>query len=83
MLARLNPGGIAFFQVPSVLFNYNFNLTKYLQSIGDAAGMEMHALSQQRIFEILSLHGCQPVELIFDGKVGELGISYTFLAKKR
>jgi SAM-dependent methyltransferase len=82
VLARLNPGGIAFFQVPSVLFNYNFHLAEYLQSIGDAAGMEMHALPQQRIFEILAMHDCQPVEVIFDGKAGELGISYSFLAKK-
>jgi SAM-dependent methyltransferase len=82
ILPRLNRGGIAFFQVPSVLFNYNFRLPEYLKTIKQTGDMEMHCLPQRQVFEILAAHNCQPVEVMFDGKAGDLGLSYTFIARK-
>jgi SAM-dependent methyltransferase len=81
MLARLNPGGVAFFQLPSALFDYDFQLKDYLRDV-DAGDMEMHALPQKKVFEIFARYDCRPLEVIFDGKAGPLGFSYTYLCQK-
>lgn len=81
-LSRLNPGGYAFFQVPCFLYNYRFETSRYLAEHGEAEVMEMHALPQSRVFELLARHGLQPIEVSPDGWIGPLGVSYSFLARK-
>jgi len=82
MLSRLKPGGIAFFQVPCVIFGYNFILPEHLAFIEHGGMMELHALPQNEVFNILLKNNCRPMEVIFDGKIGDKGFSYTFLARK-
>lgn len=82
ILSRLKPGGIAFFQIPCVIFGYNFILPEYLVFIEHGGIMEMHALPQSEVFNILSRNNCRPIEVILDGKIGDKGFSYTFLARK-
>ena len=82
LLGRLNPGGIAFFQVPSTLFGYNFVLQDYLRKIKADKGMEMHALPQRRVFEILRRNNCELIEVVFDGKAADMGFSYSYFARK-
>ena len=82
ILPRLNRGGIAFFQVPSVLFNYNFRLPEYLKTLNNPAIWKCIACPRGKYLRILAAHNCQPVEVLFDGKAGDLGLSYTFIARK-
>jgi SAM-dependent methyltransferase len=82
MLKRLKPGGLGFFQIPSVLFDYNFILKKYLRGVNENKHMEMHPLPQNKVFEIIANNDCQMLEAIFDGKAASQGFSYTYFCKK-
>lgn len=81
-LSRLNPGGYAFFQAPCFLYDYRFEAEGYLAERGQVKTMEMHALPQRHIFELLARHGLQPIEVSPDGWIGPIGVSYSFLARK-
>jgi SAM-dependent methyltransferase len=50
-LARLAPGGVAIFQVPTHRAGYRFSLEAYLARPGEA-DMEMHVLPQPMVFAI-------------------------------
>jgi len=81
-LGRLNPGGIAFFQVPCFLYDYNFSAADYLQGRGMLKEMEMHALPQRFVFELLESNGLTPLEVTPYPRIGPIGFSYSFLAQK-
>ena len=81
-LSRLTPGGVAFFQVPCYLYDYTFDAAEYLQGRGMLNGMEMHALPQRFIFELLRTHDLTPVEVAPYPRIGPIGFSYSFLARK-
>ncbi len=76
------PGGIGYFQVPTALFDYEFHLANYLQAPPSHGAMEMHSLPQHEVFRILYHNECCPLEVHQDDKVGPIGISMTFLARK-
>lgn len=80
----LNPGGVAYFQVPTYRLNYHFSLSDYLNDEGERLDMEMHVLPQRRIFEILAQEGGRVIEVIEDNctglRSGEL--SNTILVQK-
>jgi len=82
LCSTLRPGGVAYFQVPTALFDYEFRLSDYLKAPPSHGGMEMHALPQHEVFKILERNRCFPSEVVPDGKAGSLGISTTFLARK-
>ena len=82
LCAMLRSGGIAYFQVPTALFDYEFQLTNYLQALPSHGMMEMHALPQHEVFKILDRNKCCPLEILADGKAGSLGMSTTFFACK-
>jgi SAM-dependent methyltransferase len=82
-LPRLNSGGIGYFQLPCYLYNYSFNVADYLNGKGMRSDMEMHALPQRYVFELLAKHGLTPVEVIPNPRIGPIGYSYSFLASKR
>ncbi len=69
-LRALNPGGVAFFQVPTYRLNYRFSLQEYLSDEAMRQEMEMHVLPQHEIFRILREEHCQLVEVIEDGYTG-------------
>jgi SAM-dependent methyltransferase len=81
-LRRLNPGGYACFQVPCFLYDYQFEAGQYLAQADRPEIMEMHALPQHHVFDLLARHGLRPVEVVPDGRIGSIGVSYSFLARK-
>jgi len=79
-LQSLRPHGIAIFQVPTYMRNYQFKISQYLQ--GDLVkDMEMHCLPQQVIFDIISSENCALLEIREDGSTG-FPMSNTFVVKK-
>lgn len=66
----LKPGGIAYFQVPTYRFDYEFRLAEYVRDQLDKREMEMHAFPQERVFEIFADVGAVPVQVVEDGATG-------------
>lgn len=78
----LRPGGIAYFQVPTYRFGYDFRLADYLRN-PLKPGMEMHVYPQDRIFRIFAEAGAVPVSVVEDGCTGlPRERSNTFVFKK-
>ncbi len=84
MLSALSPGGVANFQVPTYLKGYSFRLADYLGSPPRLDELEMHALPQSRIFQIVQKNRCEVVEVMEDGwTIPEIGNrSNTFVVVK-
>ncbi len=82
LLDRLRPGGLAYFQIPCFLFDYEFRLDEYLSIPASGRSMEMHALPQRLVFDIIAASSCRLVEMTMDGWIGAIGLSYTFLVAK-
>ena len=81
-LARVSPGGLAYFQVPCHLYDYSFSVADYLAGHGRREDMEIHALPQREVFALFDRHGFTPVEVTPDDRIGPIGFSYSFLARK-
>ena len=81
-LQRVRPGGYALFQVPAMIFDYNFSVERYLAG-GARDSMEMHALPQRTVFAELVDAGFQLLEVVPDPFIGTAGISYVYFAEKR
>lgn len=84
-LRALNPGGIAFFQVPTYRAGYVFRLQDYLGGDAREQKMEMHALPQRQVFEIAREEGGSVLEVIEDiltGMVACQELSNTFIIQK-
>jgi SAM-dependent methyltransferase len=81
-LAKLKPRGLAFFQVPCHLYDYEFDVERYLAGQGKSDRMEMHALPHRYVFEVLHKRGLQPIEVWPFPVIGPIGISYVFFARK-
>ncbi len=56
-LARLAPGGLALFQLPTLIAGYAFRAAEYQKTALEAEGA-LHALPQERAFELLAESGC-------------------------
>ena len=81
-LSKLRPNGFAFFQLPCHLYGYEFDTDRYLAGQGRHNSMEMHALPQRYVFELLYKHGLRPIEVCPYSAIGPIGISYIFFAQK-
>lgn len=81
----LNPGGIAYFQVPTYQRGYYFSCTGYLTNFGGKKGMEMHVLPQAEVFNIADQADAQVLEIFEDSWTGIVngGRSNTFIIRKR
>lgn len=84
-LARLRPGGVAYFQVPTHAVDYSFNVSDYLAHGLGAGHIEMHYLPQRRVFQIARDFACDVLEVREDDWVGRrhVELSNTFLLRKR
>jgi 2-polyprenyl-3-methyl-5-hydroxy-6-metoxy-1,4-benzoquinol methylase len=84
LIRSLNPGGVAFFQVPTYRRGYAFALKDYLAEDSARGGMEMHVLPQSRIFDIAHRAGSRVLEVIDDTWTGlrEKEVSNTFVIQK-
>jgi hypothetical protein len=81
LLARIQPGGIAYFQVPTLLRDYHFEVDRYLAGVG--SGMEMHVLPQRHVFDIARKNQCLVLEVQADNMIGTMeGVSTTFLFQR-
>lgn len=80
IFARMNPNGIAFFQLPTYIPGYRFSAERYLGDRGDQLDMEMHMLPQSRVFEIGARHGMQTIEALCE--IVNPVVSYYFLMRK-
>ncbi|WP_213979269.1 class I SAM-dependent methyltransferase [Sphingomonas sp. dw_22] len=81
-LARVRPGGVAAFQVPCYLHDYQFGIDAYLSGEGRDTAGELHCVPQSRILALLSQEGFQLLEVSPDERVGKFGLSYFFVAEK-
>ena len=79
ILKKVNPGGIAYFQIPTHIPNYSFTAEEYLKDTDD--DMEMHALPMQEVFKLLRENGFSVLEVFQDHFTGMPG-SHTFFAQK-
>jgi 2-polyprenyl-3-methyl-5-hydroxy-6-metoxy-1,4-benzoquinol methylase len=70
VFARVAPGGLAFFQVPTYRHDYRFVLDEYLRTSALASDMEMHVLPQRDVLRAAAAHGLEPVEIWEDGSTG-------------
>lgn len=84
-LKALNPGGVAYFQVPTYRVGYRSSPGEYLENEAKKhVMMEMHVLPQRVIFQTAREEGCELVEVLEDGSTGlRFGeVSNTFLIRK-
>lgn len=79
----LKPGGILVCQLACQLHDYCFDLAAYLEGTGVDPMGEIHALPQQDVLSIFDTEGAVPLQVVPDGGVGALGLSFTFVARKR
>jgi hypothetical protein len=78
----LSPGGYAYFQVPCYLYDYKFKTSDYLAGAGKLDVMEIHAIPQRIVFELLHAAGLIPIEVVLNPRIGPIGYSYSFFARK-
>ncbi len=83
LLGKLNPGGIAFLQVPTFDPAYSFGVREYLDA-AEHPKIEMHVLPQRHVFQIAAKQDCEIVEAQPDNWTSNLAaVSTTFLMRKR
>jgi len=70
LIRALNPGGIAFFQVPTYRLGYKFLLQEYLAGEATRGEIEMHVLPQHDIFDIARKEHTRVVEVLEDAWTG-------------
>jgi len=80
VFARIERGGIAYFQVPTYIPGYRFAVNEYLRHRDGKLDMEMHVLPQPSVFEIAARHGMQPLEAL--GETVTPVVSHYFLFRK-
>jgi cyclopropane fatty-acyl-phospholipid synthase-like methyltransferase len=84
LLAALNPGGVAYFQVSTYRSGYLFEAERYLNS-NPPDTLEMHSFPQHEVFKIVSDLNCACLEVREDGMTSEehFTLSNTFLVQKK
>ena len=83
ILLKLKPGGLAFFQLPTMGGGYAFEAAAYLQQRPDVTLMEMHVLPQEVVLEVLKEAGCELLEAREHDCIGHAEwYSQTFLVRK-
>jgi SAM-dependent methyltransferase len=81
LLKRVNPGGVAFFQVPVLTPGYSYTARKHLSR--PATGLEQHVLPQREVFGLLSENGFHILEALPDCWLAPPHLSCSFLARRR
>ena len=82
IFARLTPGAIAYFHLPTYIPGYRFSIDAYLCEREDELGMEMHALPRRDVFRIAERHGMETLEVLNEA-TKELMLADYFLMRKR
>ena len=80
ILSRLNPGGVAWLQIPHTLYEYDYTVAGHLAQIeAGTEEMEMHFLPQAEMFRLIEETGCRLRGALADGRAGTAGLSTTYL----
>jgi len=82
ILERLNPGGLAYFQVPTYV-SRPFIIEDYLKTEKLPGQMEMHALPQHALLGIAEESNCRLVEIREDRRIADGWVSNAVLLEKR
>lgn len=83
LLAKITPGGIAYFQLPTYWVDYSFDAAEYLACAEVHGTMEMHVLPQYAVFSLAAKHGCEVLEVREDSSTGlPSSISNCFFLQK-
>lgn len=84
LIRALNPGGIAYFQVPTYRLGYQFSLREYMAGAATRNAMEMHVFPQSEIFDIVRQEQGRLIEILEDGWTGlrKGNRSNTFVVQK-
>lgn len=83
ILQKLTPGGLGFFQLPTIGGGYAFEATAYLQQPPGIDVMEMHVLPEETVLEIIEAAGCELLEAREHDCIGDPAwVSKTFLVRK-
>ena len=83
LLCQLNPGGVAYFQIPVYKSAYRFSVAEYLNADNDCQ-MEMHFLPQYLLLDLIARCRCRVLEIREDDSIGEeaSSVSNTLLVQK-
>ena len=83
LLEQLNPGGVAYFQVPTYKAGYRFCVEEYLCQ-KNTTHMEMHFFPQIALFDLLAKQKCRVMEIREDDSIGisVTAVSNTLLVQK-
>jgi SAM-dependent methyltransferase len=82
LVDSLRPGGVGLVQVPCALATYEFDLAGYLDQMSSRSEMEMHALPQYVVRDVLEAAGCRLVACLDDGRIVPHARSMMFLFQK-
>lgn len=83
LLGKLNPGGIALFQLPTYCRDYSFIAEEYLRKATIRGAMEVHVVPQQVLYGLFVRHRCRLLEVREDSWTGSFRfISNTFVIQK-
>lgn len=82
-LTALKPGGMLVCQLACQLHDYRFDPSTYLAGLQQKSAGEIHAFAQREVLTILDRNDAAILEIVPDGRVGPLGISFTFVARRR
>jgi SAM-dependent methyltransferase len=82
-MEALNPGGIAIFQVPIYIKEYEFRLEEWMKK-DHALDMQMHCIPQTAVFKMTEKAGCKLLEIREDNWCGDPSsyLSNTFILTK-
>ena len=70
LLDAVNPGGVAYFQIPTWKAEYRFGLDDYIKRQLKKSKMEMHVLPQHVIFDEAHKAGFKVLEVLEDYRTG-------------
>ncbi|MDZ4842467.1 MAG: class I SAM-dependent methyltransferase [Hyphomicrobium aestuarii] len=83
-LAALQPGGVAVFQCPTYIQDYEFSVSTYLAGMHKIDNQELHALPQKAIFSAIAEAGCELLSVYRDNSIPRINqVSNRFVARKR
>lgn len=84
VFAKLKPGGLGYFQVPTYGLNYVFDAQRYMNGTSSDGKMEVHVLPQWEVLKLITEEDCELLEVREDGWIGTPEhISNSFLVSKR
>jgi 2-polyprenyl-3-methyl-5-hydroxy-6-metoxy-1,4-benzoquinol methylase len=70
ILSKLNPGGVALFQVIGGVRHYRFNAQDYIADLAEGPRIEMHPFIHRELFAVAAEQNCHVLELREEGSCG-------------